>query len=193
METRNLDIQGLFLGAGDFSALPDDVTRRILAYLHPRDLVQMRLCSKKHKDVADRLLNDHEYMGRYGNLYESYAVHTAAVTAMNETLRLTSLNMAEWMKSTHDKEASRFMGLGMESSVQAEFKVQISIVGPTGYGKTTFVSTIRDGIYPVERVPDKVLCVNNNNYLLNIFILLFINFYLFIYTRLLIVIIYYFL
>lgn len=160
METRNLDVQELFLGAGSFSSLPDEVMHRILTLLHPRDLARVRLCSKKHKEAVDRILNDHEYMSRYGDIYESYVVHAAAVAAQNETMRLATLNMGDWMKSAQKKEATSFMGIGAESAAQAEFKIQIAVVGPTGYGKTTFISTVRDGVCPVEGVPDRTHCVN---------------------------------
>lgn len=160
METNNTDLQNLFLGDGDLSSLPEEVMYKIFTYLHPKELVSLRLCSKKYRDAIDKVLNDHEYMDRYGNIYEDYIVHTAALYAMNETLRAANHNMDEWLQPLKNKETANFMTLDTENSTVAEYKIQISVVGPTGYGKTTFISTIRDGIYPVREVLDRTHCVN---------------------------------
>lgn len=168
METKNLNMQALFLGEGDLFTLPDEIMYRIFTFLHPKELAGLRLCSKKYKGIIDRILNDHGYMDRYGSLYEDYIIHTAAVNSLSETLRTASLDMKDWLKSVQQKDSVNFMGVDPQSNAFAEYKIQISVVGPTGYGKTTLISTIRDGVYPAKAVPDRTHCVNiliikNNN------------------------------
>lgn len=160
MSSKNPALRNLFMGEGEFTMLPENVTHKILSYLPPKDLVTVRLCSKKHKVIVDKILSDYGYMSKYGNLYEKYMVYNAAVEALNETLDNANQNMGEWLKPIKTRDFVSLVSVDSQNpAFFAEYKIQISVVGSTGYGKTSFISTIRDGVFPIDPVPDRTHCV----------------------------------